>query len=300
VDVSQAAWVDDHPRRSGRAADGVRQSAGRPAAADLIGRLDLNTEGLLLLTNDGGLARGAGTARHRWLARYRVRAHGEVTQAQLDELKKGVEVDGRQIWFDRRTLERDHGANVWLVFAIREGKKPAKSARHGASGLEVNRLIRVSYGPFSSANSPRARSRSKTRVLRGNSAKRSQPWPAPIQPADAGRSQPEPPMTRRGQEKAVQAGRKKRLIADRKGRRILVQRHRQRTKPAPQREEATATAATAAPARLSRQARFEAAGRVRDAAMGLPISGVRELSFTSPLGRGRIAQRSGVRVTAYR
>src|ERR1019366_7445758 len=113
-----------------------------------IGRLDFNTEGLLLLTNDGGLARVLELPDTGWLRRYRVRAHGEVTQAQLDELKKGVEVDGVKYGPIDATLERDQGANVWLVFAIREGKNREVRNVLAHLGLEVNRLIRVSYGPF--------------------------------------------------------------------------------------------------------------------------------------------------------
>ena len=113
-----------------------------------IGRLDFNTEGLLLLTNDGGLARALELPDTGWLRRYRVRAHGEVTQAQLDELKKGVEVDGVKYGSIDATLERDQGANVWLVFAIREGKNREVRNVMAHLGLEVNRLIRVSYGPF--------------------------------------------------------------------------------------------------------------------------------------------------------
>ena len=113
-----------------------------------IGRLDFNTEGLLLLTNDGGLARALELPDTGWLRRYRVRAHGEVTQAQLDELKKGVEVDGVKYGPIDATLERDQGANVWLVFAIREGKNREVRNVMAHLGLEVNRLIRVSYGPF--------------------------------------------------------------------------------------------------------------------------------------------------------
>src|ERR1035437_8561612 len=112
-----------------------------------IGRLDFNTEGLLLLTNDGGLARVLELPDTGWLRRYRVRAHGEVTQAQLDELKKGVEVDGVKYGPIDATLERDQGANVWLVFAIREGKNREVRNVLAHLGLEVNRLIRVSYGP---------------------------------------------------------------------------------------------------------------------------------------------------------
>src|SRR4029078_2829050 len=86
-----------------------------------IGRLDFNTEGLLLLTNDGGLARALELPATGWLRRYRVRAHGEVAQAQLDELKKGVEVDGVKYGSIDATLERDQGANVWVGFVVRAG-----------------------------------------------------------------------------------------------------------------------------------------------------------------------------------
>ena len=113
-----------------------------------IGRLDFNTEGLLLLTNDGGLARALELPATGWLRRYRVRAHGEVTQAQLDELKNGIEVEGVKYGPIEATLERDQGANVWLVFAIREGKNREVRNVCAHLGLEVNRLIRVSYGPF--------------------------------------------------------------------------------------------------------------------------------------------------------
>jgi 23S rRNA pseudouridine2605 synthase len=113
-----------------------------------IGRLDFNTEGLLLLTNDGGLARALELPDTGWLRRYRVRAHGDVTQAQLDELKKGVEVDGVKYGSIDATLERDKAANVWIVFAIREGKNREVRNVMAHLGLEVNRLIRISYGPF--------------------------------------------------------------------------------------------------------------------------------------------------------
>ncbi len=113
-----------------------------------IGRLDYNTEGLLLLTNDGGLSRALEHPDTGWLRRYRVRAHGEVTQGQLDELKKGVEVDGVKYGSIDATLERDKAANVWIVFAIREGKNREVRNVMAHLGLEVNRLIRISYGPF--------------------------------------------------------------------------------------------------------------------------------------------------------
>ncbi len=113
-----------------------------------VGRLDINTEGLLLLTNDGGLKRVLELPSTGWLRRYRVRAHGTVTQAQLDRLKDGIEVDGIKYGPIQATLEREQGTNVWLVLGLREGKNREVKNVLGALGLEVNRLIRVSYGPF--------------------------------------------------------------------------------------------------------------------------------------------------------
>jgi len=113
-----------------------------------VGRLDINTEGLLLLTNDGGLKRVLELPATGWLRKYRVRAHGTITQAQLDSLKAGVEVDGVKYGPIEATLERDQGANVWLELALREGKNREVKNVLGALGLEVNRLIRISFGPF--------------------------------------------------------------------------------------------------------------------------------------------------------
>jgi len=115
-----------------------------------VGRLDIGTEGLLLLTNDGGLARVLELPETGWLRRYRVRAHGRVTQGELDALRDGVTVDGIHYGPIEATLDREgaEGTNIWLTFAIREGKnrEVRNVLRH--LGLQVNRLIRVSFGPF--------------------------------------------------------------------------------------------------------------------------------------------------------
>src|SRR4051812_16491624 len=113
-----------------------------------VGRLDLSTEGLLLLTNDGGLARALELPTTGWLRRYRVRAHGKVTQAELDTLRDGVTVDGINYGPIEATLDREQSSNVWITFAIREGKnrEVRNVLRH--LGLHVARLIRVSFGPF--------------------------------------------------------------------------------------------------------------------------------------------------------
>jgi len=191
-----------------------------------IGRLDFNTEGLLLLTNDGGLARALELPDTGWLRRYRVRAHGEVTQAQLDELKKGVEVDGVKYGSIDAVLERDQGANVWLVFAIREGKNREVRNVLAHLGLEVNRLIRVSYGPFQLGElAEGAVEEVKTRVLREQLGEKI----ASLAGADFNRPMPgeksddEEADAPRGKKPFKPAG-KSALIADRKGRRVLVQR----------------------------------------------------------------------------
>jgi 23S rRNA pseudouridine2605 synthase len=194
-----------------------------------IGRLDFNTEGLLLLTNDGGLARALELPDTGWLRRYRVRAHGEVTQGQLDELKKGVEVDGVKYGPIDATLERDQGANVWLVFAIREGKNREVRNVMAHLGLEVNRLIRVSYGPFQLAElAEGAVEEVKTRVLREQLGEKI----AALAGADFNRPMPGEAIAK-SEEEAVDPPRGKKpfkpagksaLIADRKGRRVLVQR----------------------------------------------------------------------------
>ena len=113
-----------------------------------VGRLDTNTEGLLLLTNDGGLARALELPATGWLRRYRVRAHGRVMQDQLDGLRQGVTIDGIRYGAIDASLDRQQGTNVWLTFAIREGKNREVKNVLGHLGLKVARLIRVSFGPF--------------------------------------------------------------------------------------------------------------------------------------------------------
>lgn len=118
-----------------------------------IGRLDINTEGLILLTNDGGLARVLELPDTGWLRRYRVRAHPRdqkqrITQADLDKLADGVVVDGVIYGAVEATLDQDKGTNLWLTIGLREGKNREVKNILGHLGLDVNRLIRLSYGPF--------------------------------------------------------------------------------------------------------------------------------------------------------
>jgi 23S rRNA pseudouridine2605 synthase len=113
-----------------------------------VGRLDLTSEGLLLLTNDGELARRLELPANGWLRRYRARAFGRVTQEELDRLKDGISVDGVHYGAIEAKLERGGGANAWITLALTEGKNREVRRVLDALGLKVNRLIRTSYGPF--------------------------------------------------------------------------------------------------------------------------------------------------------
>jgi 23S rRNA pseudouridine2605 synthase len=113
-----------------------------------IGRLDINTEGLLLLTNDGGLSRVLELPATGWLRRYRVRVHGKVDEKALPGLKDGLAVDGVFYGSIEATLDREQGSNAWMTIGLREGKNREVKNILGALGLEVSRLIRISYGPF--------------------------------------------------------------------------------------------------------------------------------------------------------
>ncbi len=119
-----------------------------------VGRLDISTEGLLLLTNDGGLARVLELPDTGWLRRYRARAHGQVTQEALDRLKDGIAVNGVLYGPIEALIDREQGSNTWLTVAFREGKNREVKEVLGSLGLEVTRLIRISYGPFRLGDMP--------------------------------------------------------------------------------------------------------------------------------------------------
>ena len=119
-----------------------------------VGRLDLSSEGLLLLTNDGGLARSLELPSTGWLRRYRVRAFGRVSQEELAKLADGITVDGITYGPMEAILDRAETANAWITVSIREGKNREVRRVLEAIGLKVNRLIRVSYGPFQLGKMP--------------------------------------------------------------------------------------------------------------------------------------------------
>lgn len=113
-----------------------------------IGRLDINTEGLLLLTNDGELARHLELPSTGWLRRYKVRANGTITQDKFDDLKKGITIEGIKYGAIDAQLVKTQGANCWFTMGLREGKNREIKRIATHLGLNVNRLIRLSYGPF--------------------------------------------------------------------------------------------------------------------------------------------------------
>jgi 23S rRNA pseudouridine2605 synthase len=113
-----------------------------------IGRLDLNSEGLLLLTNDGALARRLELPATGWVRRYKVRVHGFVDPARLAALARGVTVDGIAYGPIRAELERQQGSNAWIILSLQEGKNREVRRVLEHLGYPVTRLIRLAYGPF--------------------------------------------------------------------------------------------------------------------------------------------------------
>jgi 23S rRNA pseudouridine2605 synthase len=113
-----------------------------------IGRLDLNSEGLLLLTNDGALSRALELPSNAWVRRYRARAFGETTQEKLDRLKDGITVEGVRYGSIEAKLDKASGRNIWITVTLSEGKNREVRRVLEALGLKVNRLIRLAYGPF--------------------------------------------------------------------------------------------------------------------------------------------------------
>jgi 23S rRNA pseudouridine2605 synthase len=113
-----------------------------------VGRLDLNSEGLLLLTNDGEIKRKLELPATGWTRKYRVRVHGEPTDDIFEPLRRGIVVEGERFQPMTVTLDRQQGANAWITVSLKEGKNREVRRAMEAVGLTVNRLIRVSYGPF--------------------------------------------------------------------------------------------------------------------------------------------------------
>lgn len=142
-----AGLVTTHADPEGRETvfDAIPDDIGRVIS---IGRLDLTSEGLLLLTNDGALARALELPSTGWMRRYRARAFGTVDQTAVNKLKAGVTVEGIKYGPMDVEIERETGSNIWLNIGIREGKNREVRKALDSVGLKVNRLIRTAYGPF--------------------------------------------------------------------------------------------------------------------------------------------------------
>ncbi len=135
-----------------------RDPQGRPTLFDTlpprlprvvsVGRLDLNSEGLMLLTNDGSLARRLELPKTGWLRRYRVRVHGKTDAGRLEGLAAGVTIEGVNYGPIKAVLERRQRTNAWLAVSLREGKNREVRRVMEHLGLSVTRLIRTAYGPF--------------------------------------------------------------------------------------------------------------------------------------------------------
>ena len=146
-----------------------------------VGRLDLNSEGLLLLTNDGEMKRKLELPSTGWLRRYRVRINGSVSEATLDRLRAGIEVEGIRYQPMVVTFDRQQGANAWLTVSIREGKNREIRRAMQEVGVAVNRLIRVSYGPFQLGNLKQGDVEElKQRVVRDQLGLSSKPTPTRV------------------------------------------------------------------------------------------------------------------------
>lgn len=121
--------------------------AGMPRVIS-VGRLDFNSEGLLLLTNNGELSRLLELPQNGWSRRYKVKVHGQVTQQKLDSVSNGVTIDGVNYGPVKITIDNTQGTNTWLTITLSEGKNREIRRLMQYIGLEVARLIRLSYGPF--------------------------------------------------------------------------------------------------------------------------------------------------------
>lgn len=142
-----AGLVTSHRDPQGRPTVFERLPAGMPRVIS-VGRLDLNSEGLLLLTNDGALARRLELPSNGWVRRYRVRVHGTPEIERLAALERGVTIEGVHYGPIKASLDRQQGANAWLTVSLGEGRNREVRRVMEHLGFAVTRLIRVAYGPF--------------------------------------------------------------------------------------------------------------------------------------------------------
>ena len=148
-----AGLVTTHKDPQGRATvfEKLPRELGRVIS---VGRLDLNSEGLLLLTNDGALARNLELPSTGWIRRYRVRVYGAIAPSMLEQMKDGVTVDGIQYGSVEAELDSQKGNNSWLTVSLTEGKNREIRKIFEHFGCKVSRLLRLSYGPFQLGSLP--------------------------------------------------------------------------------------------------------------------------------------------------
>lgn len=142
-----AGLVTSHKDEKGRQTVFDNLPVGMPRVIS-VGRLDLNSEGLLILTNSGELSRKLELPSNGWSRRYKVKVHGKVDKAKLEGLEKGCEIDGVVYGAIKVVVDSEQGTNAWLTVTLQEGKNREIRKVMKSLGLEVARLIRVSYGPF--------------------------------------------------------------------------------------------------------------------------------------------------------
>lgn len=159
--------VTTHKDEKGRSTIFQSLPSGLPRVIS-VGRLDLNSEGLLLLTNDGELARHLELPSTGWIRTYRIRVHGHIDQKELQKLQKGITIKGFHYGPIKATLDRQQGTNAWLTVNLQEGKNREIRRIFEFLGWPVNRLIRISYGPFQLGNL----SRGEVREVPSNTIKK--------------------------------------------------------------------------------------------------------------------------------
>ena len=198
-----------------------RDEKGRPTVFDAlpkelprlisIGRLDLNSEGLLLLTNDGELARRLELPANGWLRRYKVRVHGVVDPARLATLAKGVTIDGVAYGPIHAEFEGEQRAsNAWITVSLREGRNREVRKVMAHLGLAVTRLIRLAYGPFQLGNLPRGGLEEvPPRVMREQFGEEAKPGTAEKKPKPERRTRP-PHSQKRAERKPPRPGKRAR------------------------------------------------------------------------------------------